>query len=179
MTFPVIPGTGLDEIMQIAWVTPDIEHSLTQFQDMYRVQDFYRMDLDFTAQVFGETGQMRLRMALVNVDNIQLELIEPTGGGIDRIYRDVLPADGSHANVLHHLCVKVEGTLADWDEHVSSLGPSRPIVYEGDAGPDIRFLYSDDRATLGVYIEHLWRSPEMDAAMAAAIPTYVAGRRQS
>ena len=176
---PVVPGTGLDGIMQIAWVTPDIERSLIQFRDLYRVDDFYRMDLDFPAQVFGESGPMKLRMALANVDNIQLELIEPTGGGIDRIYRDVLPADGSHANVLHHVCVKIEGALADWDHYVSRLGPARPIVYVGDAGPDVRFLYTDDRATLGIFVEHLWRSPSMDAAMAAAVPTYVSGRRQS
>ena len=179
MMSPIMSGTGLDGIMQIAWVTPDIEHSQTQFREMYRVEEFYRADLDFPAQVFGESGPMKLKMALVNVDNIQLELIEPTGGGIDRIYRDVLPADGSHANVLHHVCIKVEGTLADWDDHVSRLGASRPIVYAGDAGPDVRFLYTDDRSTLGIYVEHLWRSPSMDAAMAAAIPTYVAGRRTS
>jgi hypothetical protein len=173
------PATGLDGIMQIAWVTPDIEHSLSQFREMYRVQDFYRMDLDFPARVFGESGPMKLKMALANVDNIQLELIQPTGGGIDRIYRDVLPADGSHANILHHVCIKIEGTLADWDDHVSRLGSSRPVVYVGDAGPDVRFLYTDDRPTLGVYVEHLWRSPSVDAAMNAAIPTYVSGHRQS
>lgn|GEM_PF-248876 len=173
------PGTGLDGIMQIAWVTPDIDRSLTQFQEMYRVQDFYTTDLDFTAEVFGESGQMKLKMALANVDNIQLELIQPTGGGIDRIYRDLLPSDGSHANVLHHVCIKIEGTLADWDDHVSQLGTSRPVVYVGSAEPDFRFLYTDDRATLGIYVEHLWRSPSLDAAMAAAVPTYVSGRRQS
>ena len=179
MMLPVIPGTGLDGIMQIAWVTPDIERSLGQFRQAYRVDDFYRMDLDFGAQVFGESGSMKLKMALANVDNIQLELIEPTGGGIDRIYRDVLPADGSHANILHHVCVKLEGTLADWDDYVSGLGESSPIVYVGEGGPDYRFLYTDDRATLGIYVEHLWRSPSLDAAMAAAVPTYVSGRRQS
>jgi len=134
---------------------------------------------DFPARVFGESWSMKLKMALVNVDNIQLELIQPTGPGMDRIYRDVLPADGSHANILHHVCIKIEGTLADWDDHVSRLGPSRPLVYVGDGGPDVRFVDTDDLATPGIYVEHLWWSPLMDAAMAAAIPTYVSGRRQS
>jgi len=170
-------GTGLDAIMQIAWVTPDIERSLGDFKKLYRIEDFYRMDLDFPAEVFGESGQMKLKMALVNVDNIQLELIEPNGG-IDRIYRDVLPSAGHHANMLHHVCIKIEGTLSDWDDHVANLEPTRRIVYVGDAGPDVRFIYTDDRSTLGIYVEHLWRSPEVDAAMAEAVPTYVAGRKQ-
>ena len=171
MIKPIVP-TALNGIMQLAWVTPDLDASIGQFGKLYGIPEFYQMEVDFPAVVFGESGSMSLRLALVNVDNMQLELIQPVGGGINSIYRDVLPADGSHANVFHHVCVKVEGTLADWDAYVAGFGPERPIVYVGDAGPEVRFMYTDDRATLGFYVEHLWRSAALDAAMAAAVPTF-------
>jgi len=167
-----IAPTALGGIMQMAWVTPDLDASLSQFGTLYGVPAFYQMEVDFPAVVFGESGNMTVRLALANVDNIQLEIIQPVGGGINRIYRDALPADGSHANVFHHVCVKVEGSLADWDAYVAKLGPDRPIVYIGDAGPEVRFLYTDDRAALGIYVEHIWRSAALDAAMDEAVPTF-------
>jgi hypothetical protein len=168
---PPFSGPALGNIMQIAWVTPDLEKSLALFKTLYKVPDFLVMENRFPADVFGERGEMHLRIALANVDNIQLELIEPMGGGIDRIYRDALPGDGSHANVLHHICIKVDGTEHDWDSYVSGLGPDRPVAYIGYI-PGVRFIYTDERATLGVYVEHVWFSPEIEAQMASAIPTY-------
>jgi len=168
-----IATTALGGIMQMAWVTPDLDASISQFRNLYGIPEFYEMEVDFPAVVFGESGQMALRLALANVDNIQIELIQPVGGGINSIYRAVLPGNGSHANVFHHICVKIEGSLADWDAYVATLGPERPIVYVGDAGPEVRFLYTDDRPALGVYVEHLWRSAALDAAMDEAVPTFI------
>ena len=161
----------LGNVMQIAWVTQDLDHSLDQFRDLYKVPEFLVMEQKFPAEVFGEKGEMHLRLALANVDNMQFELIEPLGGGVDRIYRDVLPTDGSHANVFHHICVKVDGELADWEAHVAALGPHQPIAYVGDV-PGVRFIYTDERAIVGHYVEHVWFGAELEAQLAAAVPTY-------
>jgi hypothetical protein len=158
--------------MQLAWVTADLDRSLAQFRTLYGIPEFLVMEQKFPAEVFGETGEMHVRLALANVDNIQFELIEPLGGGVDSIYRDVLPRDGRHTNVFHHFCVKVQGDLSDWEAHVAAFGPQRPIAYVGDVGPDARFVYTDERPTVGAYVEHVWFGPELDAQMAAAIPTY-------
>lgn len=171
----VMPGPCLGGLMQIAWVTPDIEKSLKQFDETYRIPEFYRMTVDFPAEVLGRSGKMQLHVALANVDNVQFELIEPLGG-LDGLFRDALPADGRHANVLHHVCVKVEGTLADWDNHVAALPAESPVVFVGDVGSDVRVLYTDDRDRLGVYVEHIWRSPAAEAAMASVVPSYIGGR---
>lgn len=168
---PPFSGPALGNIMQVAWVTPNLEKSLALFKTLYRVPEFFVMENRFPAHVFGEQGEMHLRLALANVDNMQLELIEPVGGGVDHIYREVLPKDGSHANVFHHICVKIDGTLEDWDRYVATLGPERPVAYWGDI-PGARFLYTDERANLGMYVEHVWFSPETAAYMAAAVPTY-------
>lgn len=157
--------------MQMAWVTPDLDRSLEQFRAIYGVSEFLVMEQKFHAEAFGEKGEMHLRLALANVDDMQFELIEPLGGGIDRIYRETLPANGSHANVFHHVCVKADGDLSDWEAHVAALGPQRPVVYEGDIGPDARFVYTDERSTVGMYVEHVWFGPEMQAQMSVAVPT--------
>jgi hypothetical protein len=167
-----VPGAlPLANIMQVAWVTPDMDRSLEQFGALYKVPEFLVMEQTFPAEVFGRHGEIGLRIALANVDAMQLELIQPLGGN-DSIYRDVLPADGSHANVFHHVCVKVYGPRANWEEHIAGLGVHQPIVYSGDVGPDARFVYTDERATIGMYLEHVWFGEETEARMAAAVPTY-------
>lgn len=166
---PVILPLG--NIMQVAWVTPDLDRSLVQFRSLYGVPDFLVMEQTFPASVFGREGEISLRIALANVDAMQLELIQPLGGN-DSIYRDVLPAGGAHANVFHHVCVKVYGPLCAWDAHIAALGPHQPVVYSGDVGPDARFVYTDERATLGMYLEHVWFGEETEARMTSAVPTY-------
>jgi hypothetical protein len=169
---PPFAGPALGNIMQVAWVTPDIERSMAMFGETYRVPDWFLMEADFPAEAFGESGAMKLKIALANVDAIQLELIQPIGGGIDRIYREVLPADGSFANVFHHVCVKILGPLENWEAYLATLGGERPIVYTGEIGENARFCYTDERATVGMYVEHVWFSPEQEAQMAEAVPTY-------
>lgn len=166
-------GPALGNIMQVAWVTPDLERSMAQFRELYRVPEFLVLESAFAADVWGERGEMQLRIALANVDAIQLELIQPVGGGIDRIYRDVLPADGSHANVFHHVCVEIEGSEADWDAYMATLrGPEREPVYVGHLGTGTQFCYTDERASIGMYVEHIRFDPATKAQMAAAVPTY-------
>lgn len=165
-------GPALGNIMQVAWVTPSLERSMEQFKELYRIPKFMAIDLEFPAEVFGEKGQMGMRVALANVDNMQIELIEPVSGNIASFYRDPLPKDGSHANVFHHVCVKVKGTLADWDAYVAQLEPEQKIVYIGSSGPENRFIYTDQRSSLGIYLEHIWQSPETEARLAANVPTY-------
>jgi len=169
---PPFAGPALGNIMQVAWVTPDIERSMAMFGKTYRVPDWCVMEVDFPAVAFGESGSMKLKIALANVDAIQLELIQPIGGGIDRIYRDALPADGSFANVFHHVCVKILGPLENWEAYLATLGGERPIVYTGEIGENARFCYTDERATVGMFVEHVWFSPEQEAQMASVVPTY-------
>lgn len=161
----------LGGIMQMAWITPDLDRSLEQFCALYGVSEFYINEPRFAARAFGEDGELHLRFALANIDNMQIELIQPLGG-IDRIYREVLPKGNSHSNVFHHICIKIEGSITEWEEHVAALRPHQSIVLQGDIGPDARFLYTDERAALGIYVEHVWFGQEMSAHMAASVPTY-------
>lgn len=165
-------GPALGNIMQVAWVTPNLDRSVEQFKQLYRIPEFLKIDLEFPAVVYGQEGTMGMRVGLANVDHMQVELIEPVSGAISSFYRDYLPKDGSHANVFHHVCVKVNGTEQDWEDYVAQLEPEQKVVYVGSSGPGTRFIYTDQRDSLGMYLEHIWQSPETAARLAAAVPTY-------
>ncbi|MEM5388797.1 VOC family protein [Paraburkholderia phymatum] len=157
---------------QVAWVTPDLERSMAQFREVYGIPSFFVQDQCFNARVGNSHGEMRLRFALANVDGVEFELIEPVGPGLNAIYREVLPKDGSFANVFHHICIKVCGSAEDWERHLAALHPSRQIHYMGDVGPGAAFCYTDDRSLLGHYVEHVWFGREIEKAMYEAVPRY-------
>lgn len=157
---------------QVAWITPDLDRSIEMFREVYGIPSFFAMDQEFDAVVGERKGVMKLRFALANVDGVELELVQPKGG-IDAIYRDVLPSDGSFANVFHHVCVKVNGTLEDWERHLAGLHAGRKVYLQGDVGPGARFVYTDERPFLGHYMEHVWFGPAIAKAMYEAVPRFL------
>lgn len=158
---------------QFAWVTSDMERSLAVFRDVYGIPSFLVTDQAFDAVVGGEAGKMQIRIAFANVDGTEFEVIQPVGDGLNTFYRDALPADGRYATVFHHFCVKVHGSREDWERHLGGLHPDRTIYYQRpDKGSGLQFVYTDDRPFLGHYVEHVWCTPEMEQAMASAIPHF-------
>ena len=112
---------------QFTWFTNDMDRSLPNFKDVYGIPPFLVMDQSFDAVVGEQKDKMQPRIALAKVDDVEFEVIQPVGGGIDAIYRDALPADGSYATVFHHFCVRVGGALEDWERHLVGLHSERPI----------------------------------------------------
>ena len=106
------------------------------------------------------------------MDGLELELIQPGAGHLARLYRDALPPDGGHANVFHHVCVKVPGAEDDWHAYLAGLSPERRICYFADVEPDLKFAYTDERHLCGLYVEHLWCGPESAAMLRRSIPRF-------
>lgn len=159
---------------QTAWVTTDLDHSVDLFRTSYGIDSFFVFESNLESSVFGKVGPMALRIALANIDNVQLEIIQSLGdgSGVEHIYSDFLPKDGGFAQRLHHICVKIDGTLDDWDRYVAALPADRPICYTAHLTHDTRFCYTDDRSLLGHYVEHVWFGEESAARMAANIPQF-------
>jgi hypothetical protein len=155
---------------QLAYVTTDLAQARTTFRD-HGIPRFHVVERDLDAIVRGERGTLRLGLALAAVGDMEIELIEPRGGRTD-LYTESLPRDGRFAIALHHLRVRVSGTLADWERARAALAAAAsPIALEG--GRDgVRFVYIDDRARLGHYIEHVWFSEAERARRADVIPRY-------
>ena len=71
------------------------------------------------------------------------------------------------------MAIRIEGSLEDWERHRAAIDVARhPIAFQGALGELLRFFYTDERATLGHYVEHVWMSPELLQQLGAAIPTY-------
>lgn len=155
---------------QIAYVTNDLDRALAVWRDEFDAPSFYV----FTNDVPGleSSHPFRLRIALANIGGIEIELIEPLDGSAP-LHAEPLPKDGSFAICFHHVAMRIEGGLADFEAHMASLDPVRhPIVWRGGMADLMRYAYTDERRTLGHYVEHVWFDAGFFAQLASAIPSY-------
>ncbi len=159
---------------QIAYVTNDLDRALAVWRDEFDVPAFYVFTNDAPGMRTSHP-EYRLKIALALVGGTEIELIEPLDGTAP-LYAEPLPADGSFAMCFHHVAMRIEGTLADFEAHMASLDLARhPVVINGGMADMMRYAYTDERRTLGHYVEHVWFDPAFYAQMAAAIPVYPAG----
>ena len=157
---------------QIAYVTGDLDRALAVFRDDYGVPAFYVFANDMPG--LTQSDGSRLRIALALVGGIEIELIEPQGDSAP-LFSDVLPADGSFAIRFHHVAVRIDGTLADFEAHMASIDPARhPVVWHGAMGDVLRYAYTDERPALGHFVEHVWMHPDLRAQLVGAIPVHPA-----
>jgi Glyoxalase/Bleomycin resistance protein/Dioxygenase superfamily len=156
---------------QNAYVTTDIDQALGLWREDFDVSAFYVFANDAPGMEFSHP--YRLKIALANVGGTEIELIEPLDG--NAMYSDILPKDGSFAVRFHHVCMRIEGGLAEFEAHMASLDTVKhPVVYSGGMADLMRFAYTDERATLGHYIEHVWFDAGFYAQMSSAIPVFPA-----
>lgn len=158
------PLTGFS---QMAYVTNDFDHALQIFSERYGMTRFTEIR-DREVQMTRAENAV-LDIALAYAGPVQIELIRPTGG-FDAIYRDALPKDG-FALRFHHVAQTVDSE-AELDRQIEAqrqLGV--PIVIDGANPGTIRYFYSDQRATLGHYIEHCYYTPAGHAFL-ATLPRY-------
>lgn len=57
---------------------------------------------------------------------------------------------------------------------MASLDPARhPVEWHGAMGDVVHYAYTDERAALGHFVEHVWMHPDLRAQLAGVIPAYV------
>ena len=155
---------------QNAYVTNDLDRALSIWRDDYGVPEFYVFENDTPGLV--SSPEYRMKIALANVGGLEIELIEPLPG-LAPMHAEVLPQDGSFAMCFHHAALRVDGELGDFEEYMASLdSAAHPVVWSGGLGDLMRYTYTDERATLGHYLEHVWFDAGMYEQMASAIPVY-------
>ncbi len=155
---------------QVAYVTSDLERALAVWRDDFDVPAFHVFTNDMPG--LESSHPFRMKIALANVGGVEIELIEPLNGSAP-LHSEPLPADGSFAMCFHHVTMRIEGTLADFEAHMASLDAVRhPAVWTGSLADVMRFAYTDERRTLGHYVEHVWFDPDFYGQLAAAIPVY-------
>lgn len=134
---------------QNAYVTRDLDRGIRTIAKMGTIRHEVRFATNLAVQTPQGPSDVGLDVALLWVDDLQYELIRPTGGGIS-IYRDALPDDDGLA--FHHICYRVE----DWEEFQARLArQDLPLVMQGETDV-VKFAYLDARKTLGHFIEYYW-----------------------
>ena len=155
---------------QLAYVTNDLDRAMAALKDAYGVPGFF----EFSNFQPGEdsAGKSVLKIALAVVGGVEIELIEPVGDTAP-LFSDPLPAGEDLAIRFHHVAMRIDGPLANWEAHVASLDFERhPIVFEGAKGDMLRYIYTDENATLGHFVEHVWMSAELLSRMRGQVPSY-------
>jgi hypothetical protein len=141
---------------QVAYVTNDLDRAVELICGRYDMPEPRRIDIDCPARVGDVTGTMALRIAVSNLDGFKIELIEPVRD-LAGLYGDRIAPDRVAGLAMHHLGVRVRGDDPQAYEHrLAELGRRGPVHVTGDLGADIRFAYTDERATLGHFVEHYW-----------------------
>jgi len=158
---------------QTAYVTTDLDQALEVFREVYGVPSFLVIPSDLEIQYRGAPARMNIRLALANLNGVQIEVIE-AGEGCIPLYREGLPAEG-FGLVHHHLAMRIEGPRDQWKEWRERIAATdRGVVLEGDLGDTAQFAYLDDKRRLGHYTEYFW-SADGGKGMNAAIPTFLTG----
>jgi len=157
---------------QIAYVTSDMDEALRQFDQEYGVSAFHVFENN--APELEQSDTAKLKIALAIVGGAEIELIEPLGSSAP-LFSQYLPDDGSFAIRFHHLAFRINGSLADFEAHIASIDPGRhPIIWQGNLGDMMRYAYTDERETLGHFVEHIWMHEDIYSQMRSAIPSFPA-----
>ena len=99
-------------------------------------------------------GQAIINVVIGNAGGTTLETLCPVGG-MDTVYRQVLPADPADI-AFHHFCSRIDN-LEEWEilqDTARRHGIDVPVFCDALGGT--RFLYLDLRPRLGHMIEYLW-----------------------
>jgi hypothetical protein len=154
---------------QIAYVTNDFAHGLVGLRERLGVTRFLELP-DMAYMVRPDGGEAVCHIALAFSGGLQIELIEPRGG-VDAIYRDSLPADGSYALQIHHVAQALPSLEGLETMRTAVAAQGWPLPVQGSHPNGITYFYADLRPLVGHYVEYTYSTPEFLAGLGAAIPT--------
>jgi len=155
---------------QIAYVTNDLQRAMKIWDECHGVGSFYVFSNDMPGVECSPP--FRMTVALANVGGVEIELIEPVADQAP-LHAEGLPQNGGFAMRFHHVAMRIRGELQDFEAHMASLDKTaHPVVWTGGMGEVMRYAYTDERATLGHYVEHVWFDDAFHAQLASAIPNW-------
>ena len=147
-------------IIQIAWVTDDLEATERLLSEQFGVGAWTRIrDVEFGAEsttLRGEPVSFTAHISLGYAGDLQLELIEPVSG--PTIHAEFL---AEHGPGLHHVCFGVD----DLDAACAAAEAAGvPVLMRGSMmDGEIEFAYVDGSASGAPYVELARIGPDMQA----------------
>lgn len=132
---------------QNAYVTRDVDTAVRRFEWIGDIRKKIEVEASVNVRTGDAEGEVRQKIALLWINDLQVELIQPLSGLVD-IYRNALPDDDGLA--FHHVCHRVD----DWQAQLDLIAESPfPIALQGSS-EGLEFIYVDTREWLGHYTEY-------------------------
>ena len=151
---------------QVSYVTTDLEQACRVLGTTYGVP---RFAISRGASVASPAGTITIDVAQAFVGDRHIEIIEPTGG-LDGLYRDVLPRSGFA--VRHHHFGHMADGAEEWQriqDFIATHGWQ--VVLAGNYFDMMHYAYVDTRAELGHYLEFMYQT-EKGRDLFKDIPRY-------
>ena len=151
---------------QVAYVIPDLNQAQDWCQCVFGVKHFGTMQAELGSSpdapfyYRGKPAQASIRIALGDMNGIELELIEPLSEG--SLWAEHLKTRGSG---LHHICFMVP-EFEPAIQHFRSNG-FEPVIQGSNknGGLHVEFAYFDCRTEGASYIELIWANENGRAFM--------------
>ncbi|WP_242443509.1 VOC family protein [Sphingobium sp. LB126] len=151
-------------LFQMAYVTDDIDAAMRQAMATFGIASF-QVNRDMAIQT-GQ-GVATAHFALCFLGDLQIEIIQPTGGA-DSVYRQGI--GGSSGSLSFHHAGMLITDEAQWHATVAAVERSgSPVPVRGVFGDMMHYLYVDQREQIGHYLEYMWRTAA-GAAIFDAVP---------
>lgn len=148
-------GPAFGGFRQFGYVTTDLDRGIDIFARRYGIPSFARFTGKRAVEYQGQPAMLDLSFALADFDGGQIELIQPNPGCVT-LYSDGLPEAG-FGMFLHHVAMPFDGDAARWEGFAAELEvQGRSLAMAVRLGERSGFLYVDERATLGHYLEYVW-----------------------
>jgi len=149
-----LTSLGSRTVCQIGLVVQDVEKSARAYAALLGVDvpawGLTAPEEKSHIRYRGQLTQGRAKIAIFQLDNLSLELIEPVGG--PSTWQEFLETQGEG---VHHIAFRIQGI----DEQIAFLeAKGLPLVQRGDFTGG-RYAYMDSTSQLGVILELLEIQP--------------------
>ena len=146
---------SLEGHYQNGYVTHHLDRAVALVEGRYGLTGWTWFDANVSVTTQAGPMAMHVRIASAWAGGLHIEIVEPLGGA-DGHYRALLPADPEDPTPrLHHLALRGEDLPAMRFELAAS---GLPMAFSGES-PAMVFAYMDARASLGHYLEFVWKAP--------------------
>lgn len=140
---------------QNGYVTHDLEGAMALVEGRFGLSGWMRFEAEVPVSTQAGEETMSLRLASAWAGGTNIEIVQPMGGA-DAHYRTLLPEDRADPTPrLHHWALRRDDLAAMQAELAAS---GLPLAFAGES-PAMVFAYMDARASLGHYLEFVWKAP--------------------
>jgi methylmalonyl-CoA epimerase len=143
------------EVLQVCMVVKNLDEALKRYWEVCAIGPWEIYTLDSSdmqdVTIRGHKAEFSMKVALTNVGNMQLELIEPLDD--KSIYSEFLE---KHGEGLHHIACAVD----DYDDTISRLKDKGIGILQGGITKEgLGFAYLDTQEALSCITE-IYKFPE-------------------